>query len=207
MIRALGGKSVLTPKAAGMAGALNRAEGIAKEEGAFYTRQFENPDNAEAHRLGTGQEVLSQIPGGAVDAVVSGVGTGGTIVGLYRAFRDAGCGVVPFAARPVLGTGLHAECCSFSPRVPGVVEGMSKLYDPEELEGLTELDVDDDLVLDTARRLLALGFPVGPSSGLNLAAALEAARRLGPDAAVVTVFPDRMERYFSTELFAPLEES
>ena len=67
---------------------------------------------------------------------------------------------------------------------------------------LIELDVPDDEALDVARRLIRKGFPVGPSSGLNYRAALMAADRLGPDASIVTVFPDRMERYFSTELFA-----
>ena len=60
----------------------------------------------------------------------------------------------------------------------------------------------DDEALEVARRLIRKGFPVGPSSGLNYRAALMAAERLGPDAHIVTVFPDRMERYFSTELFA-----
>jgi cysteine synthase A len=201
IIRALGGESHLTPKDEGMAGALRYAEELARRRDAHYTRQFENPDNAEAHRFTTGQEILSQVPGGNVDAVVSGVGTGGTIVGLHRAFRDAGCGAMPFAARPIAGTGLHAECCSFSSRVPGVLDGMSRLYDPEALEGLIEVDVDDELAMETTRRLMRRGFPVGPSSGLNLAAAAEASRRLGPGATIVTVFPDRMERYFSTELF------
>jgi cysteine synthase A len=200
MLRAFGAEAELTPRDAGMAGALRRAEEIAAE-GAFYTRQFENPDNTEAHRLGTGEEILSQIPGGTVDAIVSGVGTGGTIAGLHRACCESGCGTIPFVARPVKGTGLHVECCSFSSRVPGVLDGLSKLYDPAALEGLVELDVDDDLALATTRRLQARGFPVGPSSGLNYAAAVEASERLGPDAVVVTVFPDRMERYFSTELF------
>jgi cysteine synthase A len=64
--------------------------------------------------------------------------------------------------------------------------------------------VQDEEALSTTRLLIARGFPVGPSSGLNFRAALEAYRRLGkPGAIVVTVFPDRMERYFSTELFAP----
>lgn len=202
IIEAFGGRAELTPKAEGMSGALRRAEEIAAETGAFYTRQFENADNVEAHRLGTGQEILSQVPGRHVEGAVSGVGTGGTIVGLFEAFRDAGCRVRPFAARPTEGTGLHAECCSFSKRVPGVIDGMSALYVPAELPGLVELDIDDGLVIETTRRLMANGFPVGPSSGLNLAAAMEASRRLGPDATVVTVFPDRMERYFSTELFA-----
>ena len=201
IIRAFHGITILTPKEDGMGGALHRAAEIAAETGALYTRQFDNPDNVEAHRLGTGREILSEIPGRQVSAVVSGVGTGGTIVGLYQAFRDAGCAVVPFAARPTAGTGLHAECSSFSRKVPGVVEGMSSLYRPEEMPGLVELDIDDDQALAAARKLMAKGFPVGASSGLNYVAAVEAARRLDPDSTVVTVFPDRMERYFSTELF------
>ena len=63
----------------------------------------------------------------------------------------------------------------------------------------------DDEALEVTRRLIRKGFPVGPSSGLNYRAALMAAERLGPDARIVTVFPDRMERYFSTELFATSE--
>jgi len=134
---------------------------------------------------------------------VSGVGTGGTLVGLYAAFVQAGCPTVPFAARPVGQRAINdLECCSFSSRVPGVVEGISKLYVPAELPGLQELDIDDELALETTRQLIRRGFPVGPSSGLNFAAALLASERLGGDAQIVTVFADRMERYFSTELFA-----
>lgn len=202
IIRAFGGNVILTPREEGMRGALARAEAFSEEKGAFYTRQFENPDNVESHRLWTGQEILSQIPGGTVHGLVSGVGTAGTIVGLHQAFTDAGCSAVPFAARPIQGTAVSdLECCSFSTRVPGVVEGISKLYEEAELPGLVELNIADAQALSTTRRLMGRGFPVGPSSGLNYAAALQAAQRLGPEAQVVTVFPDRMERYFSTELF------
>ena len=201
-IRAYGGEVMLTPRAEGVRGSMVEVERLARERGAFAPRQFENPDNAEAHRVWTGQEILAQIPGGAVDAVVSGVGTGGTIVGLHDAFVEAGCPLTVFAARPTVGSTClgELECCSFSSRVPGVVEGLSKLYDPTRLSNLVELDVPDETAMSTARALIRRGFPVGPSSGLNYAAALEAARRLGPGAHVVTVFPDRMERYFSTEL-------
>ena len=202
-IRAYGGEIILVPPDEGIHGALRKAEEIAGETGAYYTRQFENPDNAEAHRVWTGQEILKQIPGGTVNGIVSGVGTGGTIVGLYSAFKEAGCEITPFAARPVRGSALQElECCSFSPCVPGVVEeSVSKLYRDAELNGLIEIDIGDDLVFDTARQLIRQGFPVGPSSGLNYAAALEAQKKLGPEARIVTVLPDRMERYFSTELF------
>lgn len=200
-IRAYGGRVLLSPRADGMRGALALAQAEAQARKAFYPRQFENPDNAEAHRVWTGQEILSQVPGGLVHGVVSGVGTGGTLMGLYHAFVEAGCPVTPFAARPIQGlTGSDVECCSFSARVPGVVDGFSKLYRPEALEGLEVLNISDEVAVCTARALIRRGFPVGPSSGLNYAAAAEAARRLGPHAQVVTVFADRMERYFSTEL-------
>jgi cysteine synthase A len=134
--------------------------------------------------------------------VVSGVGTGGTLVGLFQGVADAGRPPVPVAARPITGVcTADVECSSFSTCIPGVADGISKLYRREALPGLIEIDVDDRDALATTRRLIRRGFPVGPSSGLNYAAAVEIARRLGPDARVVTVFPDRMARYFSTELF------
>ena len=202
-IRAYGGEIILVPADEGIHGALCKAGEIADDSGALYTRQFENPDNAEAHRVWTGQEILKQIPGGTVDGIVSGVGTGGTIVGLYSAFDEAGCEVTPFAARPVRGSAVRElECCSFSPCVPGVVEeSVSKLYSEAKLDGLVELDISDEVVFDIARKLIRQGFPVGPSSGLNYAASLKAQEKLGAGAKIVTVMPDRMERYFSTELF------
>lgn len=204
-IRAYGGSIELVPRSEGIRGAVARARELGSEPGSYAPLQFENPDNPEAHRVWTGQEILAQIQGCCVDAVVSGVGTGGTLVGLYEAFSEAGCGCRPVMARPVVGSAVsELECCSFSSRVPGVVDGMSRLFDPTSFPGLMEIDVDDDVALDVTRQLIRRGFPVGPSSGLNYAAAEEASRRLGPGSTVVTVFPDRMDRYYSTELFAPM---
>jgi cysteine synthase A len=200
-IRAYGGRVVLVDKAVGMAGAMAQAQALALEHKGFATKQFENPDNAEAHRVWTGQEILAQIPGGTVHGVVSGVGTGGTIVGLHGAFAEAGCPIVPFVARPTIGSEPRdLECCSFSARVPGVVDGLSRLFLAADLKDVVTLNVSDDVAMGTARALIQRGFPVGPSSGLNFAAAVEASRRLGEGAHVVTVFPDRMERYFSSGL-------
>jgi cysteine synthase A len=203
MIRAYGGEIMFVPKAAGILGAMERAAQLSDETGAFFTRQFENKDNPESHRVSTAQEVLHQIPNGTVDAIVSGVGTGGTLIGLYQGLSEEGCPVKPFLALPVTtGSHFHVECCSFSSRIPGVVDGLSKLYKEAKLPGLVELEVPDELALATTKKLIRKGFPVGPSSGLNFAAAVMAAKQLGEDSAIVTVFPDRMERYFSTELFA-----
>ncbi len=214
MIRAYGADVELSPAGEGMRGALRRAEELAGHLQAFRPRQFENPDNVAAHRFGTAREILCQIPNGSVDAVVSGVGTGGTLAGLFAGLLDQGCKVIPVAARPVAATAAmarsgtsargafgDAECCSFSARIPGVVENLTALYRPHEMAGLLEIDIDDELALQTTRALIGKGFPVGPSSGLNFAAALEFQRRCNKPAVIVTVFPDRMERYFSTELF------
>jgi cysteine synthase A len=204
MIRAYGGEICFTPKADGIAGSLAETKRLATERNAFLPRQFSNPDNPRAHQVGTAREILDQIPGGSVDAVVSGVGTGGTLVGLYDGLRDGGCAVTPFLARPVNLSGpIEAECCSFSSCIPGVMEGASTIFHEDRLPGLQVIEVRDEQAIRASRRLIACGFPVGPSSGLNFEAAIEASRRMGAGARVVTVFPDRMERYFTTDLFIP----
>ncbi len=205
IIRAYGGDVRFSPKGEGIRGAIAETERLARGGGVFLPRQFANLDNAEAHAVGTAREVMDQVPGGSVDVVVSGVGTGGTLVGLFQGLCAGGCPVTPVLARPVNLVRTHeAECCSFSARIPGVADSISTIFREEALPGLMTVEVQDEQALATTRRLIARGFPVGPSSGLNYCAALEAHRRVNrPGAVVVTVFPDRMERYFSTELFTP----
>ena len=205
IIRAYGGEVKLTPKEAGIRGAIAEVERLGGEPGVFLPRQFANLDNAEAHRVGTAREVIDQIPGGRVDAVASGVGTGGTLVGLFEGLSESGCRVVPVLARPInLSRTPDAECCSFSGRIPGVADSLSSIFSPERVPGLMTVEIRDEDALAATRELIRLGFPVGPSSGLNYRAAVEAQKRLAdPAAQVVTVFPDRMERYFTTELFKP----
>jgi cysteine synthase A len=207
IIRAYGGEVRMTPRSEGIRGAIAETERMAAEsETIFLPRQFSNPDNAAAHRFGTAREILNEVPGGVVDAVVSGVGTGGTLVGLYRGFCDAGCRVTPVHARPVEWSASEdAECCSFSARIPGVVEAISQIFSESALPGLATIEVRGDEALETARKLMSRGFPIGPSSGLNYRAAqLLAERAETRDGVIVTIFPDRMERYFSTELFGAL---
>ncbi len=210
MIRAYGGTVRLSPDAAGMAGCIELTQTLARTEGAFLPRQFENNDNAEAHRRATAVEILAEIPGRSVDAVVSGVGTGGTLVGLYKGFQDFGCKTLPVLARPVRvsddahyagGCFQQAECCSFSTCVPGVMDNQSGILRSADLDGLVTIEVEEEQAMETTRALIRKGFAVGSSSGLNYAAALEIAKELDPALKIVTVFPDRMERYFSTALF------
>jgi cysteine synthase A len=206
IIRAYGGQVRLTPRDQGILGSLNETERFAHECNAFLPRQFANLDNPEAHRVGTAREIVDQLPSGLVHAVVSGVGTGGTLVGLYQGMREAGCPVIPVLARPInIRQQPEVECCSFSGRIPGVADSLSRIFAEAELPDLQIIEVNDDLALNTARQLMRRGFPIGPSSGLNYAAAVAMAQQLegagNPCPTVVTVFPDRMERYFTTELF------
>jgi cysteine synthase A len=198
MIRAYGGDIHFTRKEGGILECIRESERLAAETGAFLPRQFANPLNAEAHQVGTAREIVEQIPGHSVEAVVSGVGTGGTLVGLMR-----GCSSKQaFLARPIdLSAPREQECCSFSCCIPGVIECVSKLFRQADYPGLTTIEVSDRDAIDTTRELIRLGFPVGPSSGLNYCAARIAAE--STEGKVVTVFPDRMERYFSTDLFRP----
>jgi cysteine synthase A len=204
IIRAYGGEIRFTPKEGGIRCAIAETERLARELKGFLPRQFSNHDNALAHHMGTAREIMDQRPGGVVDAVVSGVGTGGTLVGLYHGLHDAGCPIVPVCARPVDMTS-DVECCSFSEKIPGVVDCVSTIFQESSMPGLILEEIRDEEAIEVTRKLLRLGFPVGPSSGLNYAAAQRVTRR-NPGWRTVTVFPDRMERYFTTDLFIPYRE-
>jgi cysteine synthase A len=214
MIRAYGGAVELTPREQGIVGSLQACRAWAKANGLFEPRQFENMENAQAHRLGTAAEIVRQVPGGVVHAYVSGIGTGGTLVGMRLGFEDAGQHPKAFAARPIAGSSgvccdcfVGAEQCNFSAAIPGVLDGMSHLYRPQDFRDVEVIEISDEVAMHTSRSLIREGHPVGPSSGLNFAAALQAAERLPADAVVVTVLCDRMERYFSTDLFTRWSEA
>ena len=150
IIRAYGGEVRFTAKGDGVRGAIAEAERLAAE-GFFLPRQFSNSDNAEAHRVGTAREVLDQIPGGTIGVVVSGVGTGGTLVGLFEGFLETGCPVVPVLARPVnMVAKPEAECCSFSGRIPGVVDSRPP-SSVRSTPGLITVEVDDELAIETTK--------------------------------------------------------
>ena len=214
MIEGFGGQVRFTAKSLGMKGATDACQDLAASTKVFLPRQFQNMDNAQAHRVATAAEIAQWVKAhspASVDTIAftSGVGTGGTMVGLYHGLRDHGFKVLPFAVRPIASGKniLCADCfssleqCSFSSRIPGVLDGMSQIYRPQEIEHLQEIEVADEVAMDTTRALIRKGFPVGPSSGLNFAAALQVAPRLAENVRLVTILCDRMERYFSTELF------
>jgi cysteine synthase A len=200
MIRRLGGEVVLTPPEQGMDGALAALVGDSSTQAdLFAARQFENPRNVFAHRHSTGPELIQQV-GGRLDGFVAGVGTGGTLMGVAHALRDHGYDTTIARARPTTTFTAQGDP-EVVGGIPGVVEGMSRLMDPDAVGLDDPVMVPETEALATAREFARRGLGIGPSSGLNIAAARRLAARLGPGHHVGTVLPDRMERYFSTALF------
>lgn len=207
IIRRYGGDIRLVPGEGGMPEAIAETERLAATDPeVFLPRQFTNPDNAEAHELHTGPELVVALEqaGARVDGFVASVGTAGTLMGVGRVVRRHN----PQAAvARVVVSGETVDAEQGGPTclgIPGVVDCLSGLLDEDELGGHAPIAVPRAEAMDAARELARRGIPVGPSSGLNLAGARRLALELGPGHHVATVCCDRMERYFSTDLFDDL---
>ena len=171
----------------------------------FLPRQFENPLNALDHEEHTGPEILAQMQN-RVDGFVSGYGTGGTLTGCGRALRAANPRVRIVAMEPAEAAMLSGEtpCCH---SIEGVAGGyVPPLLHTAQIDGVVKVPSALALAM-TCRLSREFGLLVGTSSGANVAAALQTARELGPDARVVTILCDRAERYYSTKLFDSARQS
>jgi cysteine synthase A len=201
MIRRLGGDVVLTPATQGMDGAIDALvrDSSGADADMYAARQFENPRNVFAHRHSTGPELIQQV-GVRLHGFVAGVGTGGTLMGVAHALRDHGYDTIITQAMPTATLTAEGDP-EVVGGIPGIVDGMSKLLDPEAVGLDDSVLVPERDAMATAREFGRRGLGIGPSSGLNIAAARQLADRLGPGHHVGTVLPDRMERYFSTALF------
>ncbi len=201
VMQALGAELVLTPADEGIPGAIRRAEELAAEhDDAFIPFQFKNPANPEIHRRTTAEEIWRDTDG-AVDVVVAGVGTGGTITGIAEALKARKPGFQAIAVEP-------AESPVLSGGEPGPhkIAGMGAGFVPDVLR----LDLVDEIVQVTedeawemTRRLAREeGIFAGISSGANTCAALQiAARPENAGQLVVAILPDTGERYLSTGVF------
>ena len=209
LLKALGAEIVLTDGMAGMAGSIAKAKELRDRiPGAVILQQFENPSNAKAHELTTGEEIWRDTDG-QVDVFVAGVGTGGTVCGAARALKkhkpDSYIVAVEPASSPVLEGGEAAPH-----RIQGIgANFVPALYDASVVDEV--IPVPDDEAIRAGRELAsAEGLLAGISSGAAVYAARLLAKR--PEFAnkmVVALLPDTGERYLSTELFAfdtyPLE--
>jgi cysteine synthase A len=204
MLALLGAELVLTPGAQGMKGAIAKAnEIVAETPGAIIPQQFENPANPEIHRNTTAIEIWNDTAG-AVDYVISGVGTGGTITGVGQVLKEKKPAVKIIAVEPE-----DSPVLSGGQPGPHKIQGIGAGFVP----GVLDRKVIDEVVtvgnqtsFDTARLLARLeGIPVGISSGAAVAAAIEVGSRPGMESKnIVIIIPSFAERYLSTALFEGL---
>jgi len=196
LMRSFGAEIVLTPEADGFPGALKKLEQLAEEnKDAWLPRQFENRDNIDAHREITGKRILQAV-GKDIDVFVAGVGTGGSLMGVAEALRQANPGVKIVAVEP-------AECAVMSGGQPNnhIIQGIGAGFIPD----LVDLDFIDEIVAISCADAVAMtkrlireeGLMVGISSGANVLASLQIARKSGQGKTIVTLLPDRGERYLS----------
>jgi len=200
LLQALGAELILTPGPKGIKECQRVADEIlAKTPGGWLSKQFDNPANLKVHRETTAQEILRDT-GGKLDAVVAGVGTGGTITGIGQIFKKEAPNVITVAVEPVesqvLKGGTHNPH-----KIQGIGAGMiPAIYDAKVVDRITDVQFED--AVRVARRLSQEeGIFVGISSGAVAWAALEIAKELGEGKRVVAVLPDTGERYLSTALF------
>jgi len=203
VLRAFGAKLVLTEGAKRMQGAIDKANEIAAElPDAFIPQQFRNPANPEIHRKTTAEELWADTDG-TIDALVAGVGTGGTITGVAQVIKPRRPSFQAIAVEPenspVIGGGAPGPH-----KIQGIGAGfIPDVLDTKLLDGT--ITVSDQAAFETSRRLAKEeGILCGISSGANVWAALEYARR--PENAgktIVAIIPSFGERYLNTDLFAP----
>ena len=201
MLAYLGAELVLTPKEKGINGSIQKAEELCKEiPNSVIPGQFVNPANPEIHRVTTAEEIWNDTDG-AVDVIISGIGTGGTFTGCSQALKERKDSLKMIAVEPelspVLSGGEHS---------PHVIQGIGAGFIPDIMDTsyIDEIiKISNDDALGMARRLARLeGVPVGISSGAAICAGLTVAKR--DDMAgktIVVIIPSFAERYISTVLF------
>lgn len=171
----------------------------AENPNVFVPQQFENPANPMVHRHHTGVEILEQVEG-PIDGFCSGIGTGGTITGIGAVLKAQNPDIEIWAVEPEHAAILSGGSIGTHLQM-GIGDGViPKILDQEIYDDI--YIVTDDEAISTAKNLASReGIMCGISSGTNVAAAIQLAKKLGPGKTVVTVLPDTAERYFSTPLF------
>ena len=194
-----GAELVLTPGSLGMRGAIEKAEALAEEKGAFLPQQFKNPANPRVHEKTTGPEIVAALDG-KIDAFVAGVGTGGTITGVGRVLRNMNPNIKIFAVEP-----QDSAILSGGDAGPHKIQGIGAGFIPDTLDTTIYdeiITVSNEEAIATTRQLAREnGIFTGISAGANVFAARKVAKQLGTGKTVVTILCDTGERYLSTGIY------
>ena len=205
LMRAYGAKVILTPAGERGSGMVRRAKELADEHGWFLASQFANPANPAYHRQTTGPEILRDFAGKRLDYFVTGWGTGGTLTGVGEVLKVARPETKIIASEPA-----GASLLNGAEWKPHKIQGWTPDFLPEVLNREVYdqlLTVTDDDAIATSRRLAAEeGIFVGISAGATVATALEVAEQAPEGSVLLAMLPDTGERYFSTPLFADVNE-
>jgi len=202
LIKSFGAEIRLVSKEeGGFLGSIALSEKYAAAGGVFLPCQFSNEMNVMAHYTTTGCEIINQLKGLKLlpDAVIAGVGTGGTIMGLARRLREANPDCKAYPLEPKSSPTLSTGCKVGSHRIQGIsdefIPAIVKLDELDEVIG-----VDDGDAINMARMFSQrLGIGIGISSGANFLGAVEVQNKLGKEAVVVTVFSDDNKKYLTTD--------
>ncbi|ALJ29152.1 MULTISPECIES: cysteine synthase A [Stenotrophomonas] len=204
-MRAYGAKVILTPAAARGTGMVEKAKELAARHGWFLASQFANPANPAYHRNTTAAEILRDFAGKRLDYFVSGWGTGGTLTGVGEVLKLARPDTRIIATEPAGAALLKGDEWK-----PHKIQGWTPDFLPDVLNRNVYdalYTVQDERAIETSRRLAAEeGIFVGISSGATAATALEVAATAPAGSVILAMLPDTGERYFSTPLFADINE-
>jgi cysteine synthase A len=220
LMRMLGAKVVLTPKAEKAFGMYRKAEELAEANGWFFAQQFETQANAEIHEVTTAREILSDFEGKTLDYIVTGFGTGGTVTGLGRVMRKERPETKIVLAEPanaaLIASGIAQERTDEGKPAgghpawePHPIQGWTPDFIPLVLQEAIDNGFYDELTpvsgadgTDWARKLAAHeGILTGVSGGSTFAVSVEIAKKAAPGTVILCMIPDTGERYLSTPLF------
>lgn len=225
LMRMLGAKVILTPKAQKGTGMYNKAVELAKRHGWFLARQFETKDNADIHEATTAREILSDFAGQRLDYFVTGYGTGGTVTGVGRVMRKERPDLKIILSEPanaaLVASGTAQErgpdgapAVSHPAFEPHPIQGWTPDFIPAVLQESLDKGFYDELIpvtgpdgVEWARKLAQKeGIFTGISGGATFAVAIGVAEKAAPGSVILAMLPDTGERYLSTPLFEGIGE-
>ncbi len=193
--------NLVSKEEGGFLGSIAKCEEKAKEDNVFLPGQFSNYDNVETHIVDTGAEIVNQLDkiGLVPDGIVAGVGTGGTVMGLTKAFQSVNPECKGFPLEPANSPTLSTGYKTGSHKIQGISdEFIPSIVKLDELDDVVSVD-DVDSIIMAQKLSKELGIGVGISAGANFIGSVMALEKIGMDKCVVTVFADDNKKYLSTD--------